>query len=411
MKILMVNKFHYRKGGSETYYFSLRRRLEEDGHTVVDFSMQDERNFPSPYADYFVRPSDYANAASAGEKLRMAANIVYSTEAKRKFEALVQKERPDLVHLHVFQHQLSPSILDVCKKYDLPTVYTAHDLKMVCLNYKMMHHGRLCEDCRDGRYFHCVRNRCVKDSALKSGINYAEGVLHRARRSYDAIDFVLTPSRFYRDKLVEFGVAADRVVHIPNFLDGETPTVNVSPYGRGYYLYFGRLVEEKGVGTLINAFENTALPLVIVGTGPLEDSARAAASECGNITLAGFRTGQELTDIVGNAKAVLLPSEWYENGPYSAIEALRLSRPLIGADIGGIPELIDGNGFLFPPRDVSALRRAVEAVEALGPSEYEALERRSSALFDASYRWERHAQALYAVYRKATEKHGKAISV
>ena len=407
MKILMVNKFHYSKGGSETYYFSLRRRLERDGHTVVDFSMQDERNFPSPYAEYFVRPSDYASAASLPDKLRMAANIVYSTEAKRKFEALVEKEQPDLVHLHVFQHQLSPSILDVCKKYDLPTVYTAHDLKMVCLNYKMMHHGRLCEDCRDGRYFHCVRNKCVKASALKSGICYAEGVLHRARRSYDAVDFVLAPSRFYRDKLVEFGVAAERVVHLPNFLDGEEPTVNTSPFGKGYYLYLGRLSEEKGVGTLLEAFEGTALPLVIVGTGPLEDSVRAAVAskQLDNITLAGFRTGQELTDIVGNARAVILPSEWYENGPYAAIEALRLSRPLIGADIGGIPELIDGNGFLFPPKDSSALRGAVETAEALDPSAYEAMERRSHALFDASYRWETHAETLYAVYREAMNRH------
>ena len=168
MKILMVNKFFYIKGGSETYYFSLKRKLEEEGHQVIDFSMKDEKNFESPYSDFFVDNVDYSGNSSLSAKLKMAANIIYSKEAKEKFESLVLKEKPDIVHLHIFQHQISPSILDVCKEYNIPTVYTAHDLKMICLNYKMMHHGRICEDCRDGHFYHCAFNKCVKDSFSKS---------------------------------------------------------------------------------------------------------------------------------------------------------------------------------------------------------------------------------------------------
>ena len=134
MKILMVNKFFYIKGGSETYYFALKRKLEKEGHIVIDFSMKDKKNFESKYADYFVDNVDYSGSTSLINKLKMGINIIYSQEAKRKFEELVIKTKPDIVHLHIFQHQLSPSILDVCKKYNLPTVYTAHDLKMVCLN-------------------------------------------------------------------------------------------------------------------------------------------------------------------------------------------------------------------------------------------------------------------------------------
>ena len=133
MKILMVNKFHYIKGGSETYYFALKRMLEQEGHTVIDFSMTDEKNFESPYARYFVDNVDYSSSGGFLKKMKMAKNIIYSSEAKKKFAQLVEDEKPDLVHLHIIQHQISPSILDIIKKHHIPTVYTAHDLKMVCL--------------------------------------------------------------------------------------------------------------------------------------------------------------------------------------------------------------------------------------------------------------------------------------
>lgn len=214
MKILMVNKFFYIKGGSETYYFALKRKLEKEGHIVIDFSMKDKKNFESKYADYFVDNVDYSGSTSLINKLKMGINIIYSQEAKRKFEELVIKTKPDIVHLHIFQHQLSPSILDVCKKYNLPTVYTAHDLKMVCLNYKMMHHGHVCEDCKDGHMYHCALNKCVKDSFSKSCINTVEGYLHKWRKSYDAIDYIITPSEFYKTKFEEFGVQPNRLVHM-----------------------------------------------------------------------------------------------------------------------------------------------------------------------------------------------------
>ena len=406
MKILMVNKFHYIKGGSETYYFALKRLLEANGHTVIDFSMEDPKNFPCEYSRYFVKNTDYSNSPGIFEKLRAAGNIIYSWEARRKFRRLVIDTKPDLVHLHIFQHQLSPSILDVCKEFHIPTVYTAHDLKMVCLNYKMMHHGRLCEDCRDGRLYRCARNRCVKESFLKSCINVAEGYLHRLRHSYDAIHTVITPSAFYKEKLQQFGVAEQRLVHIPNFLDKAAPAVSDRDDKEQYYLYFGRLSEEKGVLTLIKAFEGTQRKLYIVGSGPVRDQLEEYLKkrQLSNIRLFGFMQGSELTDIVGNAKAVILPSEWYENGPYSAIEALQLGRPILGAQIGGIPELVNGNGALFPHGDPEALNAAVEKIEALDAKGYQALQAASLALFESQYTQAAHYPRLMEVYRSAMEQ-------
>lgn len=406
MKILMVNKFHYIKGGSETYYFALKRMLELEGHTVVDFSMKDNKNFPSPYSQYFVENVDYNEHSGLKTKLRIASNIIYSFEAKKKFEELIKQEQPDLIHLHIFQHQISPSILDVIKKYNIPTVYTAHDLKMVCLNYKMMHHDRTCEECAGGKYYHCALNRCVKESFSKSCVNVMEGYLHKWRKSYDAIDVIITPSAFYKAKIAQFGVEEMRIVHIPNFLDRDMPTVNISDDYRNYYLYFGRLSEEKGILTLIQAVCNTEFQLKVVGTGPLKEKLVEYIREknISNVELLGFKNGQELIDIVGNAKAVILPSEWYENGPYSAIEALQLGIPIVGSNIGGIPELVKENGFLFTAGDVEKLNVAMHKLDLLSEHEYEKLCQSSKELFESEYRWKTHYQLLQSAYNKAIER-------
>ena len=403
MKILMVNKFYYIKGGSETYYFELKRLLESKGHTVIDFSMQDEKNFVSPYSNYFVENVDYNNKEGIFSRIKAAADIIYSFESKRKFERLVNEVKPDCIHLHIFQHQISPSILDVIKKYHIPTIYTAHDLKMLCLNYKMMHHGKLCEQCRGGKYFYCVLNKCVKDSYLKSCVNVVEGYMHRWRHSYDAINVIITPSLFYKKIFEKFGINCNRVIHIPNFIDFNKHEIEFSEDRENYYLYYGRLSKEKGIMTLIKAVENLNVQLKIAGTGPLEEDVRqyVADKKISNIMFLGFKTGKDLSNIVGNAKAIILPSEWYENGPYSAIEALQLGRPIIGADIGGIPELIDNNGYLFKSRNIDSLKDAILKLEKLDNEQYGVFKDNSLNLFERNYTNEKHYRLLKEAYRRA----------
>lgn len=404
MKILMVNKFFYIKGGCETYYFALKKLLQNNGHTVIDFSMLDEKNFDSEYSGYFVKNADYLGKNSAFEKLRIAKNIVYSREAKKKFEQLVKKTKPDIVHLQNFQHQISPSILDVIKKYNIPTVYTAHDLKMICLNYQLMHHGKICEDCKDGKLRHCIKNKCVKGSAAKSFINFAEGVLHRARKSYDAIDIIISPSDFHRNKFIEFGVSPDRLVHIANFFEGVPDKINLTNDSESYYLYFGRLSEEKGVMTLVKAAEKD-IPVYIVGTGPAESEIKEYIEQNNlkNVKMLGFKSGQELYDLVGNAKAVIIPSVVYENSPYSGIEALSLSRPIIGADIGGIPELIDGNGYLFESGNPDDLRDKLLVFENIDKETYNSMKRLSREIYEKEHTTDAYYKKLMDVYERAID--------
>ena len=409
MKILMVNKFFFVKGGSETYYFSLKKLLESKGHSVIDFSMQDDRNFPSEYSKYFVSGVDYNKPLGIKKKIKAGVNIIYSLEAKKKFEQLILDTKPDIIHLHIFQHQLSPSILDVIKKYNLPAVYTAHDLKMLCLNYKMMQHGKICEECKGGRYYCCVKNKCVKNSLLKSSINMVEGYLHEWRKSYAVIDRIITPSEFYRNKFIEFGIKAERVSHISNFLDAEKPQISLRIDREKYYLYFGRLSEEKGVLTLLKSFKNISETLYIVGTGPIKEQAIdfIKVNNMSNVKILGFMTGQELKEIVGNAKAIILPSEWYENGPYSAIEALQLGRPIIGANIGGIPELIVNNGFLFESGNADDLTRQIKKMSKTPMRNYNEMKIASETLFTNCYTAEIHYKQLKKIYQEAMRDHEK----
>ena len=401
MKILMVNKFFYLNGGSETYYFALKKLLELNGHTVIDFSMADNRNFSSDYSGYFVINVDYSGGGSAFEKLRIAKNIIYSNEAKKKFEQLVKDTEPDIVHLNIFQHQISPSILDVIKKYKIPTVYTAHDLKMICLNYQLLHHGRICEDCKDGKLRHCLKNKCVKDSYAKSFLNFVEGVVHRKRRSYDVIGKIINPSEFQMKKFIEFGVEPDRLIHMANFFEGVPYEIENRDDRESYYLYFGRLSHEKGVPSLVKAVGGD-IPLYIVGTGPDEDGIKNYINEkkLDNIKMLGFKSGQELYNLVGNAKAVIMPSVVYENSPYSAIEALSLSRPIIGADIGGIPELVNNNGFLFKSGNSEDLRAKILELENADPETYNSMKKASFDLYKKNHMPQDYYDKLMDIYKE-----------
>lgn len=406
MKILMVNKFFYIKGGSETYYFALKKLSEENGDEVIDFSMKDKKNFESQYSKFFVDSVDYNKKQSLISKIKAGFKIIYSFEAKRKLERLIKETKPDIAHLHIFQHQLSLSILDVLKKYNIPIVYTAHDLKMLCPNYKMLTHGKVCEQCKNGKYFNCLKNKCIKNSSIKSTIGMLEAYTNKLRKSYDIIDHIITPSEFYKDKFIEFGIEQEKISHIPNFLDTKQikyDTIQTDDY----FLYFGRLSEEKGIMTLIKAMEGIKYSnLKIVGTGPLEEEIKEYIknNNIANIEMLGFKSGKELYTIVGNAKAVVLPSEWYENGPYSAIESLKLGRIIIGSDLGGIPELIDGNGYIFEHGNIKELHEILEKVQNLDEKSIIKMQNKSYKKFEKEYTDKIHYERIQEIYKKLNDK-------
>ena len=380
MRILLVNKFHYRKGGAETYYLTVGSELERMGHEVAYFSMRHPDNLPCRWDKYFVTQREYNNVKNPLKAARDGMALIYSPEAKRNFQALCEEFRPDVVHLNNVHRQITLSILDApyLRENKVPVFYTAHDYVTVCPGYLMLDgDGRVCDAClEDGHYRHCIERRCVKGSRAKSALAAMEASFNRAHKSNQWIDKVIAPSRFMRSKLIEGGWSEGKVVFLQNFAEdaildraanaGADATDRENPY----LLFFGRLSVEKGVDTLLRAFD-AALPslpqnmrLVVVGDGPDFADFKALASSLGcasRIEFVGYQTGGALQAYVERASLAIASSRWRENMPYSIVEAFAAGTPVVGTDIGGIPELVDEGktGFICDPGDVQSMADAI----------------------------------------------------
>jgi glycosyltransferase involved in cell wall biosynthesis len=368
MNILSVNKFYWQKGGSEAVFFGEKTLLESRGHTVVPFSMADEKNLPSEYSKYFVKHIDYAEAGAV-DKLVSAMNIIFSFDARSKMKQLLHVFQPDIAHFHIFQHQISPSVFGPLRKKGVPLVLTLHDLKPMCPNYKMYTHGNVCEACKGGKFFNCFINSCTKGSRAMSLINTVEMYMHSFLGYYRNVDRYIAVSRFFRDKMVEFGFPAEKIAYIPNYIDAEKFQ---RPYDdKGYGLFLGRLSYEKGLDHLVEAASMAPeVPLYIAGTGPLEQELKKTVEQqqLKNVTFLGFVSGDELLDLISRASFTVISSVVYENCPMSVLESLALQTPAIGAEIGGIPELIHNNvdGFTYEAANSQALADRMKQMMQLG---------------------------------------------
>lgn len=362
--LLSVNNYHYRRGGSDVVYLDHAALMEEQGWRNGFFSMHHPKNFETPWSRYFIDEIEFGHAYSLGQKLAMASKVVYSLEAQRKLRRLLNDFPADIAHLHCIYHHLSPSIISTLRDAGVPVVMTAHDLKIACPAYKMLNNTGVCEKCKGGNLFNVVKHRCVRDSLAASAIVMVESTVHRMLNTYQGkLDKVVVPSRFFMEKFIEWGWPRDKFAYIPNYVD----STRFEPgYAAGnYFLYFGRLAPEKGIGTLMRAAKAAGVTLKIAGTGPIEGELHALQAELqGDIEFLGYRSGAELHTLIREARAVVLPSEWYENAPMSVLESFALGTPVIGARIGGIPEMvIEGEtGWSFESRSVPELTALLSRV-------------------------------------------------
>ena len=363
MKILLINKFLFPKGGDAISTLTTGKILSKYGHQVSLWGMDHPANPIYPFTDLFVRYVDYEGDAGFFSRAGTAMNILYSFEAKKKMAVLLEHVKPDIVHLNNFAHQIGPSILDVIKRQRIPVVMTMRDYKMVCPTYSMLCKSEICEKCRDGRFYHCGINRCTKGNLFKSLVNVSEMYLHhRILHIYDKIDLYISPSRFLKDKVEEMGLKGE-VVHLPNCVD-------VAGFEAGFewqeksIVYVGRLSHEKGVETLINAVKNIGdIWLKIIGDGPLKGvlEEKIRKENISNVAFLGYRAGKALHDEIRRSMFLVIPSEWYENNPRTVIEAFALGKPAVGARIGGIPELVRDweTGLTYTSGDVADLKEKI----------------------------------------------------
>lgn len=336
MRYLLVNKYLYPRGGAETYTLELGAALRKAGHTVAYFGMYDEQNVMLNRAGLYVSATDFHTKSPAA--LTYPNRIIYSTEAKEKMSALIEKFKPDIIHLNNFNYQLTPSIIDAAKEAGVPVIMTAHDSQLVCPNhllYNPITHT-ICTKCVDaGNPEWCEMTQCIHGSLPKSILGTMEAKYYRRHDSYDWISTIICPSHFMEGVYDTDKRFACKTTYLQNF-------VTKIPYSASahddYVFYFGRIAPEKGIFNIIAAAN--ALPdvrFVCAGSGPDE----ALLSSAPNIEFAGFRSGAELHALIQRARLVILPSICLENCPLSVMEAQMLGAAVIAPGYGGAAELID----------------------------------------------------------------------
>ncbi len=369
MKILQINKFLWLSGGVERYMFDLADLLAAKGHDISYFAMQDvARNRPCRQSSYFVSNIDYREMSFLGAARRASSIVsktVYSFESKAKIRRLLRDLKPDVAHLHSVDHQISPSILPVLREEGVPIVQSVHDYKLICPNYQLYvpRRGELCERCLPGKYHHCLRQRCMKNSLAASALVTGAMYLHKRLRIYENnVRSFLCSTQFLLSQLEKGGLPADTLRHVPLYIDLDRYKAHDGP--GDYAVYVGRVVIEKGLKTLVRAAAKMPrCKLVIVGEGDARAELESLAEECGadGVSFVGRQIGDVLTRLIARARFLVLPSELYETCGLVMWEAYALGRPVIASRIGGIPESVDEGetGLMFEPGNVSELAEKI----------------------------------------------------
>jgi len=366
MKILLIDKFHHVFGGAERAYFDTANVLKNNGHEVAFFSMQHKNNEKSKWSKYFVTNVDLRNEHySFFKKINIAFRIIWNFEAQKRLNMLLKEFKPDVVHMHLIYHQLSPSIIWTLKKHKIPMVMTLHDFKHVSPNYNMLVRGKIWEK----PAWKCVSDRCVKDSVFKSSICTTEHYFHKFIKTFEKVDVYIAPSKFLAKKYKKLGFKKE-ILLVPQPLDNNffkpcKYSTDKNEFPQEYILYFGRLSYEKGLDILIKAFSKSrGKNLVFVGTGSEKDSLEKLAKKLDidkRVHFVGYKTGAELRAWICNARATVMASACYENMPYALLEALASGVLVIAANMGGMPERIINakNGFLYNPNDSNDLTKKI----------------------------------------------------
>ncbi len=366
VRVLLVNKFLFPNGGTETYTLKLGEYLISQGHEVQYFGMEHENRIVGNKANSYTSYMDFHDG-NILSKATYPIRVIYSVEARKKIRKVLDSFKPDVVHLNLFNYQLTPSIiLEVVKwrkmtKRACRIIYTSHDYQLLCPNHMLFNPKtrKLCEKCIGGKYINCINNKCIHGSRAKSLVGTAEAMYWKTRFVYKYIDTIICCSEFMKSKMDLNPFFKEKTVALLNFVDDYDLNIEKNlDEKKNYVIYFGRYSSEKGLGTLVKACKRLPdISFIFVGGGPLESKLNEKIKNIPNIENVGFKSGKELETLIREARFSVCPSEWYENCPFSVIESIMYGTPVLGTRIGGIPELIQEGvtGELFTPGDTREL--------------------------------------------------------
>ena len=367
MNVLIINKFLHPNGGSEKYIFNIGEWLEKNGHEIQYFGMEHEGRCVGNRVNAYTSDMDF-HGGSILKNITYAIKTVYSKEARVQIRKILDDFKPDVCHVNNFNYQLTPSfILEIVKWRKKENkrcciVYTAHDAQLVCPMHLMQNPitKRPCTKCLGGHYINCVKGRCIHGSLAKSIIGASEAFYWSLKKTYKYFDTVIAPSNFLAEKLESNPILRKKITILQNYID--IVNNDVTKVKNDYILYFGRYSYEKGIGTLLKVIDQMPEEkFVFAGDGPLVSEVDKRV----NIDNKGFLSGKELQQTIACAKFTIIPSECFENCPFTVIESQMYGTPVLGSNRGGIPELIQvgKTGDLFNPGDGESLKMKIEEMK------------------------------------------------
>ncbi len=374
MNILVINWTWYPSGGDWTYVENVVNLYQQKGHTVIPFSMKDDRNFPTPYSKYFIDNIDYKkiNKRSISAGVKVVANSIYSTQAQQNLAQLLTDVPIDAVHINVIHHYITPTILKILKNRNIPIIWTLHEYTPICPESTFISHGEVCERCIGGAFYNCVTHKCKKESYLASTVAALENYVHSYLNYYHYVDHYVCPSVFLYEKFKQFNFFTDKLVqlyHGYDYAEINAAAATTRPFDEKYIVFTGRLEKIKGAHTVLNAIQHCpGISLKLIGDGTQEHELKAFAEQQGltNVSFLGKKTKQETLRIVNGAEFLICASEWYEVLGFTVVEAMALGKPVIGSAIGAIPEMVIDNytGLLFEPGNSGQLAQLIKKLYA-----------------------------------------------
>lgn len=374
LKIILINYRYFISGGPERYLFNIKELLQKQGHEVIPFSVKHKLNLSCKYEKYFVSPIgkgdvtyfSESNKVNIKEIWKFLSRMFYSFEAKRKFKRLILDIKPDIVYVLHYQNKLSPSFISIAKKFNLPVVQRISDFGHICANqlfynYKL---NSICELCLNGNKFNAIKYRCVYDSAIYSFVKVLALKFHELLGITKQINAFVVPSKFTISKLIAYGIPESKLFHIPTFYSisgsgGEAINSKIN-YG-DFALYVGRIEEEKGILTLVKAFENTNMTLKIIGYSSRDYDLKVKEYLSGKnhrIEFLGKLSFPEVKEYLSECAFTVCPSECYDNFPNTVIESYAFGKPVVCTNLGSLKEMVEHErtGLLYEPFDHIQLR-------------------------------------------------------
>ena len=395
MRVLIVHNRYQQRGGEDAVVDAETGLLAARGVEVERLDANNE----------FIQ--------GAWAKIQVSVRqLAGSPDMRQRLDRTLKQFRPDVVHVHNWFPTVSASIFRQCKAANIPIVHTIHNYRLLCVGATLFRDGHVCEDCI-GTTFRTagIVHKCYRNSMLGSAVCTGGMLAHWTAGTWQhSVDRFIALTEFSRRKLIEGGLPEDKIVVKPNFVE---PAPQPGSGDGNYFLFAGRLTEEKGLRTLIECWKNgpELAPLRIVGEGPLHDEVQKAAAGMRNVHLLGMKSNEEVVFLMKDAKATLCPSLWYEGMPRVVIESLAVGTPVVATNIGGYPEMIvDGeSGALCGSGDAGALLRCIRELE--GKAAFPRMRSQARLRFLAEYTGEKNFSVLLNIYRNATYPGGSAFPI